>query len=209
MKAAVLSGLMALVGFGLVLAKADLQDAAVCKWLAQRLIHRAAQRLPRGERARWEEEWLRHDLDVPGRLPPIARAVAIFVRAGGWGRMLRDAPPRSQVLIARLRAAWVWLRSLPLSERPGPAVQARAEVADAVGVAGAVSAVLRSGTIGHGIDFVPRSAVWYVLPSRQAGLPHLSDEEFVAWLAQQRQDFEDAADRKMAEYWRIRGQLPI
>jgi hypothetical protein len=209
MKAAVLSGLMALVGFGLVLAKADLQDAAVCKWLAQRLIHRAAQRLPRGEQARWEEEWLRHGLDVPGRLPPIARAVSIFVRAGGWGRMLRDAPPRSQVLIARLRAAWVWLRSLPLSERPGPAVQARADVADAVGVAGAVYGVYRPGTNDHSIDVVvPRSGV-YVLPSRQAGLPHLSDEEFVAWLAHQRQDVEDAADRTMAEYWRIRGQLPI
>jgi hypothetical protein len=195
-----LGALVALGTVVLAVLRADLEDSTVCQWLARKLIYRAAQRLPREERARWREEWIRHELDVPGRLLPLVRALDIYCRAGSWGRMLRGAPSPSQVLIARIRAAWQWLRSLPtarsraraLSKQLHPAFQASAEPAQATAVA---------------LDPVGARAAAYagiltvgVAPSRQRGMPHLSDADFVAWLAQERQQFEEDLDRRVEEY---------
>jgi hypothetical protein len=95
--------------------KADLEDDKVCRWLARHLICRAASRLPCDERARWREESIQNAFDLPGRLPPLLWALDTYVRAGRWGRM-RGAPSRSQVLLARIRAAWQRLRSLPTAQ---------------------------------------------------------------------------------------------
>jgi hypothetical protein len=103
---------VALAGVVWAVAKADLEDPDLYRWLARKLIYRAALRLPRGERARWREESMRDVLDLPGRPPPLWWALDTYVRSGRWGRE-RGAPSRWQALVARLRAAWQRLRSLP------------------------------------------------------------------------------------------------
>jgi hypothetical protein len=220
MKGWLIGAAVALGGVGLAVLKADLEDSTVCQWLARKLIYQAAQRLPEKERARWREEWIRHDLDVPGRLLPLVRALDIFFRAGNWGRMLRGAPSRSQVLVARVRAAWLWLRSLPTARararerarerqvrelskqlHPTNRVRAQAEAAQATAVALdahlVASGATRSGgsaTLGH-----PRK-VRVAFGGWRDGMMHLSDADFVAWLAEERQQFEDHLDRKV-EAW--------
>jgi len=108
------------MAIGLPVLLADLNDVNVCQWLATRLIRCAALRLPKRDRSRWEEEWLRHNEDVPGRLLPLARALKIFFRAGSWGRILRGSPSVSQTLRARMRAAWQKLRLGPKAPATGP-----------------------------------------------------------------------------------------
>jgi hypothetical protein len=137
----VIGMLVAVGGVMLAALKADLQDAKVWQWLAEWTIEQAVQRLPRSQRNRWREEWLRHHADMPGRLLPLVRALGIYFRAGRWGRMLRGAPSRSQVLIARLRAAWQRLRSWPTARARARAqqlhpasIQAPAEVAQVTAV---------------------------------------------------------------------------
>jgi len=39
------------------------------------------------------------------------------------------------------------------------------------------------------------------------GMPHLTHEEFLAWLSEQRQEFEDDVDRRVQEWWQRRGRL--
>jgi hypothetical protein len=189
-----------IVAVGLPVLLADLNDASVCHWLARRLIHRAALRLPRSERARWEEEWLRHDLDVPGRLLPLGRAVQIFFRAGSWGRMLRGAPSRSEVLKARIRAAWQKLRSRPEAsqEDPGERVAATVEAQPAVA---AVAAMKVTGTAAGRVVRVhaaPEST------GRKAGVwpssRFRSQEDFEDWLAQQQREVEKVLDQEMREF---------
>ncbi|HWD44672.1 MAG TPA: hypothetical protein VHM23_13350 [Actinomycetota bacterium] len=179
------------------LVKADLEDAAVCRWLARKLVYRAALRLPRGERARWRDESLQNVLDLPGRLPPLLWALDIYVKSGRWGRM-RGALSRWQVLLARVRAAWQRLRTLPqararaLSKQPGwafdlnraarQALQVEAESAHGAAVA---------------LDAVVAVNTWIANPRPpRDGKMHLSHQEFIAWLAQERQDFEDKIDRR-------------
>jgi hypothetical protein len=179
-----------IVAVGLPVLLADLNDASVCHWLARRLIHRAALRLPRSERARWEEEWLRHDLDVPGRLLPLGRAVQIFFRAGSWGRMLRGAPSRSEVLKARMRAAWQQLRSRLEASQEAPAepvpttVEAQPAIATAVALPATVSVVDRFMRDKP----APESPRWKagVWPSSR----FRSQEDFEDWLAQRRREDE-------------------
>jgi hypothetical protein len=223
----ILTGVLTALGaVALAMAKADLEDSTVCQWLARRLIYRAAQRLPREERSRWREEWIRHELDVPGRVLPLIRALDIYVRAGSWGRMLRGVPTRSEVLKARLRAAWQWLRSLPeawaraLVKQRHPAFQARAQVqaeaesAHVVTLAPAAVTQLQaigttrssgSGSLGTApLRLSVRTKRW---PWEADGMPHLSDKEFLAWLSQQRQEFEDDVDRQVGEWRQRRGRL--
>jgi hypothetical protein len=190
----------------LAMVKADLEDAKVCRWLARQLIYRAALRLPRGERARWREESIRDALDLPGRLPPLLWALDIYVRSGSWGRM-RGAPSRSQALIARIRAAWQRLRSGPEPQaqelHPGPIqVQAQAGTAQVRAVALDASLVASGTTRSTGsVNLGSPRKVRVAFGGWRDGLMHLSDEDFIGWLAQQRQDFEDDLDRQ-AEAWR-------
>jgi hypothetical protein len=212
-----IGALLALGGVALAALKADLQDSTVCQWLARKLIYRAAQRLrlPQEERDRWREEWIRHELDVPGRLLPLIRALDIFCRAGSWGRMLRGAPSPSQALAARVRAAWLWLRSLPtarararereeqrqliaLSKQMHPSTRARAEAAQATAVA--LDATAWRAAAYAGILTIGSA------PSGR-GMPHLSDADFIAWLAQERQQFEDDVDRKIEAWYRREDRL--
>jgi hypothetical protein len=76
-----------------------------CPWLAERLVRRAATRLPEEARARWEEEWLA-DLNAwEGRkLSILVRGLWIFLRAPSWGRVLQGLPSFSQELRGRIKA---------------------------------------------------------------------------------------------------------
>jgi hypothetical protein len=207
--------LTALAVLLLGMVKADLEDAKVCRWLARRLIYRAALRLPRGERARWREEMIRDVLDLlPGRLPPLLWALDIYVKSGGWGRM-RGAPSRWHVLLARTRAAWQRLRTLPQTREAkrleGEKALSRQVVARQLHPSAWAQAeprrTLLLGTVGAGKT---ESLLWgssyqrWVSSRQQDDMAHLSDEEFTAWLAQQRRDFEDKIDRGVDEYRRRR-----
>jgi hypothetical protein len=202
---AILTALGALL-LGLV--KADLEDAAVCRWLARHLIFRAALRLPRGERARWRAESLQNVLDLPGRLPPLLWALDIYVKSGNWGRM-RGAPSRWQMLMLRIRVGLARRRARRAARAMGlskprhpaydraraPALQVQAEPAHARAVA--LDAVVMANGLRvtfPGDPLQPRPATWFTVPERRPGMPHLSDEEFVAWLAQERRDFHDKID---------------
>lgn len=110
--------LVALGGAVLAVAKADLEDEAVYRWLARKLIYRAARRLPEDERDRWRDEGVQNILDLPGRLPPLLWALDIYIKSASWGRT-RGAPSRWQVLAARTRAAWQRLWSLPQGRARG------------------------------------------------------------------------------------------
>jgi hypothetical protein len=63
-----------------------------CPWLARRLVHRAAWRLPDPDRARYQEEWLAELGQVPGKLAPLTMALGIAARAGRLGRVLQGRP---------------------------------------------------------------------------------------------------------------------
>jgi hypothetical protein len=75
-------------------------------WLARRLIYRAARRLPGPERSRWREEWLANLEDMPGKLTKLMWSLSIFLVGAGKMRRILGAPPLSQVLWARVQAAW-------------------------------------------------------------------------------------------------------
>jgi hypothetical protein len=207
------------------LIKADLEDATVCQWVARQLIYAAAQRLPRGQRTRWREEWIRHALDVPGRTGPLARALAIYFRAGGWGRMLRGAPSPSQALVARVRAAWQRLRSLlearartrskerhpAFSTRAQAPVEAEVTQAMVATVTGEATLTARSTTRSTGraiLGYSPETA----FARYRKSLPHLSDEEVVTLLSQSPQEFVANLDRRIDEWrqeqWRLLGREP-
>jgi hypothetical protein len=68
-----------------------------CPSFAKRLVRRAAGRLPKDARTRWEEEWLEHiDALSSRRLSALVRAIWIYVRAPSWGRMLQELPSTSE-----------------------------------------------------------------------------------------------------------------
>jgi hypothetical protein len=186
--------------------KADLEDVTVWQWLARQLIYRAVQRLPRGQRARYREEWIRHQLDLPGRIPPLIHALGIYARAGSWGRTLRGAPTGTDAVKQRLRAAWQRLWSRPDPD-PDPlatyVTQLQAETAHATAVA--LDAIVVVGdpaqTIGGRVTGWAPNKVWATSAGWRDGMMHLNDHDFVRWLGQQRQAFEDDLDRKVDE-WR-------
>ena len=98
-----------LVGFGLgVLVPLLLNEFMDwCPWLSERLIHRAARRLPDADRARYQEEWLAELGEVPGKLAPLTMALGIVVRAGRMGRVLQGRlvlPGRAWVFVAAVAA---------------------------------------------------------------------------------------------------------
>ena len=176
---------------------ADFKDARVCHWLAHKLIGRAVLRLPESERARWEEEWLRHDLDVPGRILPLARAVQIFVRADSWGRLLRGAPSRLEVVKARLRAVWQRLRSrpeVPPQEPPAEPAARRVEADPAI-----AAAVAGSATVAV-TDVITAERSWRItgFGSQRAFEQWLDDQrrDFDAWLARKRREADAALNLK-------------
>jgi len=211
---AILAGLGALA-LGVV--KADLEDATVCRWLARRLIFRAARRLPDGERDRWREEAISNILDLPGRLLPLWWALDTYLHAGRWGRM-RGAPSRWQVLIAQLQAAWQRLRTLrqerarALSKQRHPAsIRLQGDPAQVSPVA------LGAGLAARGVTHSTGSATLGYSPNipfaqYRGSLRHLSDEEVVALLSQSPQEFVADLDRRVEEWrrerWRLLGREP-
>jgi hypothetical protein len=205
----VVTALIALGGVVVAVAKADLEDPDVYRWLARRLVYRAALHLPRGERARWREQAMGDVLALPGRLPPLLWAVDTYVKAGSWGRT-RGAPSRWQALMARIRVAWQWLRPRPQSpaQPPSPssvvvvkAEEARARVM-ALDAQLAASGTTRSG---GSATLSPTRETWATFDNWRYRRIDL-DTQFVAWLAQERRAFEDDIDRKVEGYRRARDQ---
>jgi hypothetical protein len=204
---AILTGLGVLV-LGMV--KADLEDAKVCRWLARQLIYRAAEHLPHEERARWREESIRDALDLPGRLPPLLWALDVYLKAGSWGRM-RGGPSWSQVLVARVRAAWRRLRSLSTewarerSKQRHPSYsRPLVEATEVVATATVEATVTARGVTQSGgsatLGYSPKTA----FDRHRKSLPHLSDEEVVTLLSQSTHEFFADVDRRIEEYRRRR-----
>jgi hypothetical protein len=206
----------------LAVVKADLEDAAVCRWLARQMVYRAADHLPRGERARWREESIRDLLDLPGRLPPLLWALDTYARSRSWGRE-RGAPSHWQVLVARVREAWHRLRSLQqqrsiarqkaLSKELHPSRLARAQAQVEAEPAHAAAAAL-DGTAAIGPTILVSEAFDWLsgvragTPKQRASSSFLSKEDkeflarlagqsevFLAELAQQRRSFDNRIDR--------------
>jgi hypothetical protein len=205
---------LALGGVVWAVAEADLEDPDLYRWLTRKLVNRAALRLPRGERARWREQSMRDVLDLPGRLLPLWWALDTYARSGRWGRE-RGVPSRWQVLTARIRAGWHRLRSLPeewartRSKERHPAFSSRARVEVEAEPAHAVAAAL-DATVTVGSAILNDGGVAFDqirITKRRASSSLLSkedekflarvaveSEEFLAWLAQQRRDFENHID---------------
>jgi hypothetical protein len=208
---------LALGGVVWAVAKADLEDPDLYRWLTRKLVYRAALRLPRGERARWRAEAMQNILDLPGRLPPLLWALDTYARSGRWGRE-RGAPSRWQVLIARGRAAWHRLRSLPeewaraRSKERHPAFSTRARVEVEAEPANAAAAALDATVILNPASIVSEARIGVprlvqATPKRRASSSFLSKEDevflarlaqqsevFLARLAQQRRNFENHID---------------
>jgi hypothetical protein len=171
---------VALAGVVWAVAKADLEDPDLYRWLARKLIYRAALRLPRGERARWREESMRDVLDLPGRPPPLWWALDTYVRSGRWGRE-RGAPSRWQALVARLRAAWQRLRSLPeewaraRSKERHPAFSPRAQAQVEAEPAHAAVGIRPASIVSEARIGVPRLA--QDTPKRRASSSFLTKED--------------------------------
>jgi hypothetical protein len=84
-----------------------------CPWLAERLVRRAARRLPEHARARWEEEWLGDCADLTDdgkRFSTFLLALWLVLGARSMGRILRGQPPLTQALFQQIRL-WVMLLS--------------------------------------------------------------------------------------------------
>jgi hypothetical protein len=205
----------ALAAVGTILAgmvKADLEDAKVCRWLARKLAYRATDRLPADERARWREELIRDLLDLEGRLAPLGWALSVYWQAGRWGRE-RGVPTRWELLAARVRLEWQRLRSLTTQRalarskerhpayKGDPAQQIMTTAIDAAvsTTMAAVSTTRTSTTATLGV----RRGVWLPISFQHVD-PLQSHQDFLAWLREQRQAFEDDLDRKVEEYRRRR-----
>ena len=217
MKGLLIAALAALGALLLGMAKADLEDEKVCRWLARKLMYRATECLPADERDRWREELIRDLLDLQGRIAPLGWALSVYLQAGRWGRE-RGVPSRREMLAMRVRLMWERLRSLTAkralarSKQRHPAsrptmvettqvvLTATAEATATIRPAGltGVSTTRSSGSASL------RSPYDVYIPSvggYRDGLMHLSDQEFVAWLAQERRTFEDDIDRTVQQ-WR-------
>jgi hypothetical protein len=188
-----------LVAVGLPVLVADLNDVDVCHWLARQLIRRAAQRLPRRDHLRWEEEWLRHSNDVPGRLLPLARALRIFIRAGSWGRILRGSPSPSEMLRARVRAAWQRLRSRPKAPSEEAELEPVAVKVELPAIA-TVEAKLVMPTFRSGGDY------GFKLSWQWASKPVPLDRKFEDYLARWQQDTDECLARCQQETDECLGQ---
>jgi hypothetical protein len=205
---------LALGGVVWAVAKADLEDPDLYRWLTRKLVNRAALRLPRGERARWREQSMRDVLDLPGRLLPLWWALDTYAKSGRWGRE-RGVPSRWEVLMARVRAAWQRLRSLPeewakaRSKERHPAFSTRARVeVEAEPARAAAVALDATVTVGPAILNDRAVALDQIrITKRRASSSHLPKadrqllgwvddqcEDMLAWLAQQRRDFENHID---------------
>jgi len=191
--------------FGAILLPLLLSEfTEVSPWLAKALIRRGARRIPEQERPRWEAEWLEELASKPGRLWKLLWALWSLPLLRGpreMGRLL-GAPPVSEVVRARLRAAWQRLRFRPKASPQDQATAAgpepaavKVELSDAALVVDAL-AVSTTRSTGSGSLGKPRSALRIDRWWEADGLPHLSNKEFIAWLAQQRQEFEDYIDQK-------------
>jgi hypothetical protein len=215
----ILGLILALGGVVWAVAKADLEDPDLYRWLTRKLVYRAALRLPRGERARWRAEAMQNVLDLPGRLPPLLWAVDTYARSGSWGRG-RGALSRWEILVARTRAAWQRLRSLPrqraiarekalskLSKELHPSRLTRPQAQPGAEPAHAAATVTLNpaSIVSEAHVGVPRLV--QDTPKRHARSSFLSkedkallarldrqSEDMLAWLAQQRRDFENRID---------------
>jgi hypothetical protein len=214
-KGLLIAGLAALWAILLGMIKADLEDQDVCRWLARKLMYRATQSLPVDERDRWREELIRDLLDLKGRIAPLLWALSVYVQAGRWGRE-RGVPSRRDLLAMRVRLTWERLRSLTAklararskqrhpSQNPTTAQQivvTGIETKEAFGTA-TLEARLTGSAVGvaSAASYGPPT-VWVDQDDGPTGQPHLTYPAFLAWLRQERTNFEADIDRKV-QAWR-------
>jgi lipopolysaccharide/colanic/teichoic acid biosynthesis glycosyltransferase len=71
-------------------------------WIAERVIARAARRLPHGDRERWETEWLAELDALPGKhLSHLLWASSIWLHAPSLSRALEHRPPLRAAVMKR------------------------------------------------------------------------------------------------------------
>jgi hypothetical protein len=82
-----------------------------CPRLATRILRAAARRLPDGFQERYEEEWLAHLAELPGRLGGVALALSLYVRAPRISRVITGVALLSETgMIGQL--GYLWKRSV-------------------------------------------------------------------------------------------------
>jgi hypothetical protein len=149
----------------------------VSPWLAEKLVRRAARRLPEPERSRWQEEWAAELGSKPGRLWRLVWALSLLAGAGKMGRML-GAPSTFETLRARMRAVWQRLRLRSKAPATGsesaPVVQAEPQPATLAVDAQTVTKVVLADA-GSATDTLAVTA-W------QFPKPVASDRDFERWL---------------------------
>jgi hypothetical protein len=195
------------------------QCTDVFPWLAEKLVRRAARRLPEAERPRWEEEWLEELASKPGGLAKLLWALwrlPLLRGSGEMGRLL-GAPAISETIRTRLRTAWQRLRfrAKASPQDRGTAPGAEPAPVQIVLSDGALSVEAVSVGAVNTLECPPELSGTLTSrrrrPRRPAprrprldpwgpGMAHLSDEEFIEWLAQQRQEFEKRIDQRVEEY---------
>jgi hypothetical protein len=152
-------------------------------WLARRLVLRAARRIPSSARPRWEEEWLGHLDRRPGRILKLLWALWLLHGAGKMGRVL-GAPPASEALRSRVRAAWHKLVfRLKAPQQNAEPVPVQAEV-----TLGMDAELVSSGNLARLLNPLRDTH------DRRAMLLAMSDSEFFEYLALQRREFEERVD---------------
>jgi len=154
-----------------------------CPWFARKLVLRAARRIPEPDRPRWEEEWLGHLARKPGRLLKLLWALWLLHGAGKMGRML-GAPPASEALRARMRAAWhkLVLRLKAPQGKPEP-VPVQVEVA-----LGMDAELISTGNLNTMLN------PFRDVRDRRSRVLAMSDAQFFEYLAGQRREFEKHVD---------------
>jgi hypothetical protein len=168
----------------------------------------------------WDEEWLANLEDLPGRLVKVLWALSIvLVGAGRMGRMLRGAPPMSQILRARIRAAWqkLRLRRRPPLETPDESttapsaqkVEAHPAIVATEAQPAKVSTIpafrLGASSFGYAVlapDGAPlgwASAVPLLTP-KQEFEEWFGQQEFENYLAEKRREFDEYLAQQRREF---------
>jgi hypothetical protein len=113
-------------------------------------------------------------------------------------------PSWSQVLMARLRATWQRLRALPAARSNPPEQHVHPASIQAPAEAAQVSVVASDAQVAITLQ----GGIWVTSQQQDGLVPYLSNEDFITWLAQERQAFEDQVDKDV-EAWRRSAGLSL
>jgi hypothetical protein len=182
------------------------QVTALWPWLAEKLVRRAARRIPEQDRPRWEAELLGELASKPNGLFQFLWALWQLPLLRGTGEMgrLLGAPPITQVVRARVRAALQKLRlrpKAPAAAREERAISLQATASAAAAAVADLRVVSRSASTGGA---ALRTTLSWSPPWR----PGMSAQEFAEWLAEGQGNYEKWLTEGQQEFekeWLIKG----